>query len=76
MAQDERWDGKFISSFHVHADLFIVQFHHITPCCKDLRQVAKFCDRVNPKKKLNFCALELAHQTTTSIIPLTAFLSQ
>ena len=40
-------DGKFIYSFHIHVDLFTVRFHHTRQCCKDLRQVSKFCDRVN-----------------------------
>ena len=29
-------------------DLFTVRFHPTRPSCKDLRQVAKFCDQVNP----------------------------
>ena len=41
-------DGKLIYSLHIHVGLFTVRFHPTRPSCKDLRQVAKFCDRVNP----------------------------
>ena len=51
-------DGKFI---HIHINLFINQFHHIIPCCKDLQQVAKFCVTAMTSVS-NFCSLELAHQ--------------
>ena len=40
-------DGKLIYSLHIHVDVFTVRFHPTRPCCKDLRQVAKFSDRVN-----------------------------
>ena len=40
-------DGKLIYSLHIHVDVFTVRFHPTRPCCKDLRQVAKFRDRVN-----------------------------
>ena len=39
-------DGKFIYSFHIQVDLFTI-LHHTRLCCKDLQQVAKFCDHVN-----------------------------
>ena len=42
-------DGKLIYSLHILVDLFIVRFHPTRPTCEDLRQVAKFCDRLNPK---------------------------
>ena len=42
-------DGKLIYSLHIHVDLFTVRFHPTRPSCKDLRQVAKFCHRLNPK---------------------------
>ena len=51
-------DGKLIYSLHIHVDLFTVRFHPTRPSCKDLRQVAKFCDRLNPKVS----NLELAHR--------------
>ena len=35
-------DGKLIYSLHIHVDLFTVRFHPTKPCCKDLRQIAKF----------------------------------
>ena len=53
-------DEELIYSLHIHVDLFTVRFHTTRPSCKDLRQVAKFCDRVNPVS--NLCNLELAHQ--------------
>ena len=53
-------DGKLIYSLHIHVDLFTVRFHPTIPSCKDLRQVAKFCDR-QPKVS-NLCNLELAHR--------------
>ena len=43
-------DGKLIYSLHIHVNLFTVRFHPTRPSCKDLRQVAKFCN------------LELAHR--------------
>jgi len=51
-------DGKLIYTLHIHVDLFTVRFHPTRPSCKDLRQVAKFCDRLNPKVS----NLELAHR--------------
>ena len=45
-------DGKLIYSLHIHVDLFTVRFHPTRPSCKDLRQVAKICDRLNPSFKL------------------------
>ena len=47
-------DGKLIYSLHIHVDLFTT-----SPSCKDLRQVAKFCDRL---KVSDLCNLELAHR--------------
>ena len=41
-------DGKIVYLLHIHVDLFTVRFHHTRPCCKDLRNVAKFYG-VNPK---------------------------
>ena len=47
MITDERW--KVILFIAHHIDLFTVRFHPTRPSCKDLRQVSKFCDHLNPK---------------------------
>ena len=51
-----------------HVVLFTVRFHPTRPSCKDLRQVAKFCDRLNPKFQT------YATESTTNIIQLIALL--
>ena len=67
-------DGKLIYSLHIHVDLFTIWFHHIRPCCKNMRQVAKF-GTYEPNVS-NFCNLELAHRNllVTNIIQLIIFL--
>ena len=65
-------DGKLIYSLHIHTDLFTVRFHPTRPSCKDLRQVAKFCDRVNPKFQTN-ATWNWHTKSTTNIIQLIAF---
>ena len=62
-------DGKLIYSLHIHFDLFTVRFHPTRPSCKDLRQVAKFCDRLNPK----FQTYATWKWHTNNIIQLIAF---
>ena len=65
-------DGKLIYSLHIHADLFTVRFHPTRPSCKDLRQVAKFCDRLNPKFQI-YATWNWHTKSTTNIIQLNAF---
>ena len=61
-------DGKLIYSLHIHVDLFTTR-----PSCKDLRQVAKFCDRLNPKFQ-TYATWNWHTESTTNIIQLIAFL--
>ena len=61
-------DGKLIYSLHIHVDLFTTR-----PSCKDLRQVAKFCDRLNPKFE-TYATWNWHTESTTNIIQLIAFL--
>ena len=65
-------DGKLIYSLHIHGDLFIFQFHPTRLSCKDLRQVAKFCNRLNPKSQTY--ATWNWHTKSTNTIQLIAFL--
>ena len=64
-------DGKLICSLHIYVDLFTVRFHPTS--CKDLRQVAKFCDRLNPKFQI-YATWNWHTESTTNIIQLIAFL--
>ena len=66
-------DEKLIYSLHIHVDLFTLRFHPARPSCKDLRQVAKFCDRVNPKFQ-TYATRNWHTESTTNIIKLIAFL--
>jgi len=66
-------DGKLIYSLHILVDLFTVWFHPTRLCCKDLRQVAKFCDHLNPAFQ-TYATWNWHTESTTSIIQLTAFL--
>ena len=66
-------DGKLIYSLHIHVDLFTVRFHPTRPRCKDLRQVAKFCDRLNPKFQ-TYATWNWHTESTTNSIQLIAFL--
>ena len=66
-------DGKLIYSMHIHVDLFTVRFHPTRPSCKDLRQVAKFCDRLNPEFQ-TYATWNWHTESTTNIIQLIAFL--
>ena len=60
-------DGKLIYSLHMHVDLFTaVRFHPTRSSCKDLRQVAKFCDRLNPKFQ-TYTTWNWHTESTTSI---------
>ena len=65
-------DEKLIYSLHIHIDLFTVRFHPPRPSCKDLRQVAKFCDRLNPKFQI-YATWNWHTESTTNIIQLVAF---
>ena len=62
-------DGKLIYSLYIHIDLFTVRFHPTRPSCKDLRQVAKFCDRSQTYATWNWHT-----ESTANIIQLIAFL--
>ena len=53
-------DGKLIYSLHIHVDLFTT-----SPSCKDLRQVAKFCDRLNPPKFQTYATWNWHTESTT-----------
>ena len=66
-------DGKLIYSLHIHIDLFTVQFHPTRPSCKDLPQVAKFCDVWTQSFTL-YATWNWHTESTTNIIQLIAFL--
>ena len=66
-------DGKLIYSLHTHVDLFTIQFHPTRLNCKDLQQVAKFWDRLNPKFQ-TYATWNWHTESTTNIIQLIAFL--
>ena len=65
-------DGKLIYSLHIHIDLFTVRFHPTRLSCKDLWQVAKFCDHLNPKFH-TYATRNWHTESTTNIIQLIAF---
>ena len=65
MTTDKRWKVNLF--LHIHGDS--VRFHPTIQSCKDLRQVAKFCDRLNPMfQTYNW------HTESTTIIQSIAFL--
>ena len=61
-------EGRLIYSLHIHVDLFTVRYYPTRPCCKDLRQFAKFY-HVNPK----FQTYATWKWHTNNIIQLIAF---
>ena len=64
-------EGRLIYSLHIHVDLFTVRYYPTRPCCKDLRQVAKFY-HVNPKFQ-TYATWNWHTESATNIIQLIAF---
>ena len=66
-------DGKLIYSLHIQVDLFTIWFHPTRWSCKDLGQVAKSWDPLNPKFQ-TYATWNWHTESTTNIIQLIAFL--